>query len=149
MKRAERLKLITSIISSYQISTQEDLQSYLEQQGIEITQATLSRDIRELNIIKKRENGKSFYSFLTDEKSANRSNLQLHFARFVVKVATASVMVVVHTHLGEADLLANAIDAENRPTILGTIAGADTLLITCASENAAKTLVLEIKDALR
>lgn len=53
MKRAERLTLITSIITSHQIATQEDLQVYLEREGVEITQATLSRDIRELNIIKK------------------------------------------------------------------------------------------------
>lgn len=73
----------------------------------------------------------------------------MHFARFVVKVAAASVIVVVHTHLGEADLLANAIDSENRPSILGTIAGADTLLITCISETAATALLTEIEDAIQ
>ena len=60
--------------------------------------------------------------------------------------------MVVHTHLGEADLLANALDAladsGERPDILGTLAGADTLLITCASEKAAKALALEIENAL-
>ncbi|PCR99625.1 arginine repressor [Lactococcus fujiensis] len=149
MKRAERLTLITSIITSHQIATQEDLQVYLEREGVEITQATLSRDIRELNIIKKRENGKSFYSFLADENKESHTDLQMHFARFVVKVAAASVIVVVHTHLGEADLLANAIDSENRPSILGTIAGADTLLITCISETAATALLTEIEDAIQ
>ncbi len=148
MKRTERLQLITSMITNHRIATQEELQTRLQKEGVEITQATLSRDIRELHIVKKRENGKSFYSFFRRESGRNQSNLQQHFTRFAVKAAAASVMVVVHTHLGEADLLANAIDSENRTSILGTIAGADTLLITCSSETAAKTLLLEIKDAL-
>ena len=148
MKRTERLTLITEIVTGNKIATQEDLQASLEERGVSITQATLSRDMRELNIIKKRENGKSFYSFLHLESEVQRSNLQLQFSRFVVKVASSSVMVVVHTHLGEADLLANALDAQKRSDILGTIAGADTLLITCASAKAAKALVTEISDAL-
>lgn len=148
MKRAERLKLITEIISIEKIATQEDLQARLVKEGVKITQATLSRDIRELKIIKKREGGESYYSFLQTDEQPQRSNLQLHFTRFVVRVAAASVMVVVHTHLGEADLLANALDAEKRSDILGTLAGADTLLITCASEEAAQSLLAEIRDAL-
>ncbi|MFC4653164.1 arginine repressor [Lactococcus nasutitermitis] len=148
MKRDERLALIKKIVEKHEIATQEDLQAMLEEQGIVITQATLSRDIRELNIIKKRENGRSFYSFLPSDVAQTQSNLQAHFARFVIKVAYSSVMVVVHTHLGEADLLANALDDEGREDILGTLAGADTLLITCASELAAENLTTEIQNVL-
>lgn len=149
MKRDERLALITGIVSQNEIATQEKLQEILEQQGISITQATLSRDMRELNIIKRRENGRSFYAFLHHHVLMRHSSLHQQFSRFVVKVASASVMVVVHTHLGEADLLANAIDAEKRSDVLGTIAGADTLLIICASETEAEALVAEIRDVLR
>lgn len=150
MKRIERLNLITQIITKNKISTQEELKQMLEEQYVNITQATLSRDMRELNIIKKREHGSSFYSFLDLENGKRLSHLQLYFSRFVVSVASSSVMVVVHTHLGDADLLANALDAEQERTdILGTLAGADTLFIVCSSEESAQELVAEIEDALR
>ncbi|MEY8442940.1 arginine repressor [Lactococcus ileimucosae] len=148
MKREERLDLIKQIISENQIATQEELQSVLESKGVKITQASLSRDIRELHIIKKREEGKSFYVFLTELNSPSQSLLQQYFSNFVLKVSFASVNVVVHTHLGEADLLANAFDDEKRPEILGTLAGADTLLLICKDEQAARDLALEIEDAL-
>ncbi|AYG01295.1 MULTISPECIES: arginine repressor [Lactococcus] len=148
MKRNERLNLIKEIISKNQVATQENLQEILEAEGVSITQATLSRDIREMNIIKKRRDGKSFYSFLDGEDGRIQSELQLYFSRFVIKVASSSVMVVVHTRLGEADLLANALDAEEREEILGTLAGADTLLVTCVSEAAARALVVEIENVL-
>lgn len=148
MKREERLNIIRQIISENRIATQEELQGVLQSRGITVTQASLSRDIRELHIIKKREDGKSFYVFLTDVNDSSKSQLQHYFSNFVIKVASASVMVVVTTHLGEADLLANAFDEEKRPEILGTVAGADTLLVICADEKAAKKLVSEIKYAL-
>ncbi|QPS70770.1 arginine repressor [Lactococcus garvieae] len=148
MKREERLALIKQIISENKITTQEELQSVLESRGVKITQASLSRDIRELHIIKKREDGKSFYVFLTDFNAPSQSLLHQYFTNFVLKVDVASVNVVVHTHLGEADVLANAFDDEKRPEILGTLAGADTLLLICKDEQTAKTLAQEIEDAL-
>lgn len=148
MKREERLNLIKQIISENKIGTQEELQSVLESRGVKITQASLSRDIRELHIIKKREDGKSFYVFLTELNSPSQSLLQQYLTNFVLKVDVASVNVVVHTHLGEADLLANAFDDEQRPEILGTLAGADTLLLICRDEATAESLALEIEDAL-
>ena len=130
MKREERLDLIKQIISENQIATQEELQSVLESKGVKITQASLSRDIRELHIIKKREGGKSFYVFLTELNAPSQSLLQQYFSNFVLKV------------------LANAFDDEKRPEILGTLAGADTLLLICKDEQAARDLALEIEDAL-
>lgn len=73
MKREERLNLIKQIISENKIATQEELQSVLESRGVKITQASLSRDIREPHIIKKREDGKSFYVFLTELNSPSQS----------------------------------------------------------------------------
>ena len=85
---------------------------------------------------------------MTELNSPSQSLLQQYLTNFVLKVDVASVNVVVHTHLGEADLLANAFDDEQRPEILGTLAGADTLLLICKDEAAAERLALEIEDAL-
>jgi transcriptional regulator of arginine metabolism len=84
MKRDKRLEIIKEIVTNNKISTQEELQSLLLERGVEVTQATLSRDIRKLNIIKKRDKGESFYSFLTSGNSKINSDLQLYFYNFVI-----------------------------------------------------------------
>ena len=150
MKRDERLEIIRNLIATTRISTQDELQSLLEQEGVIVTQATLSRDIRKLNIIKKRDKGESFYSFLTLGNDKINSDLQLYFYNFVLSAESVGALVVIRTKLGEADLLANALDdeRENRKNILGTIAGADTLLVICRSEKDANVLTAEIKYIL-
>lgn len=150
MKRDKRLEIIKEIVTNNKISTQEELQSLLLERGVEVTQATLSRDIRKLNIIKKRDKGESFYSFLTYGNSKINSDLQLYFYNFVISAKSVGALVVIRTKLGEADVLANALDDErdSRTDILGTIAGADTLLVICASEKAANILTAEIKYIL-
>lgn len=101
-------------------------------------------------IIKKRDKGESFYSFLTSGNSKINSDLQLYFYNFVISAKSVGALVVIRTKLGEADVLANALDDErdSRTDILGTIAGADTLLVICASEKAANILTAEIKYIL-
>ena len=141
MKRDKRLEIIKEIVTNNKISTQEELQSLLLERGVEVTrEATLSRDIRKLNIIKKRDKGESFYSFLTSGNSKINSDLQLYFYNFVISAKSVGALVVIRTKLGEADVLANALDDErdSRTDILGTIAGADTLLVICASRKSGK-----------
>lgn len=150
MKRAERLNIIKDIVTNNKVSTQEELQNLLSNEGVVVTQATLSRDIRKLNIIKKRDKGESFYSLLTSGNEKIHSDLHLYFYNFVISATSVGALIVIRTKLGEADILANALDdeRENRTDILGTIAGADTLLVICASEKDATVLTAEIKYIL-
>ncbi|GBG97541.1 arginine repressor [Lactococcus termiticola] len=150
MQRTERLEIIKEVILEEKISTQEMLQKALSERGIEVTQATLSRDIRKLHIIKKREGNESYYGILDPEREKLQSQLHLYFYNFVISARSALNQVVITTKLGEADVLANAFDEgkNDRPEILGTIAGADTLLVICESEKAAKVLVAEINYVL-
>lgn len=147
MQRGERLNIIKEIVSNKKIATQEELQDLLVKQGVIVTQATLSRDIRKLNIIKKREEKGSFYSLLGTEKSEFQSQLELYFHNFALSANSSGPLVVIKSKLGEADVLANAFD-EDRPDILGTIAGADTLLVICASDKDAKALTKEINHII-
>ena len=94
MKRDKRLEIIKEIVTNNKISTQEELQSLLLERGVEVTQATLSRDIRKLNIIKKRDKGESFYSFLTSGNSKINSDLQLYFYNFVISVTSEPYTIV-------------------------------------------------------
>lgn len=141
MNKNERHQKIKDIINSREISTQEEIKEILEQNGISVTQATLSRDLREIGLLKLRsEDGKLYYS-LTERESSPFSDLVIPY---IHKVARAEFMLVLTTDLGEADVLANLIDAEKKSGILGTIAGADTLLVICQDSQVAAQLEEEL-----
>ncbi|HFI0236423.1 TPA: arginine repressor [Streptococcus suis] len=141
MNKAGRHELIKNMIRQEKIGRQTDIQKGLESQGIVVTQTTLSRDLRELGVIKIYENGRSFYSLAVEEEEANFVEL---LAQYAYKVDRASFILVLHSDLGEAALMANIIDAEKPSSILGTLAGADTLLVICRDEEAAKQVEAEI-----
>ncbi|HEM6306146.1 TPA: arginine repressor [Streptococcus suis] len=145
MNKAGRHELIKNMIRQEKIGRQTDIQKGLESQGIVVTQTTLSRDLRELGVIKIYENGRSFYSLAIEEEEANFVEL---LAQYAYKVDRASFILVLHSDLGEAALMANIIDAEKPSSILGTLAGADTLLVICRDEEAAKQVEAEINHYL-
>ena len=146
MNKAERQDLIKSMIQEEKIGRQADIQRNLEERGIFVTQTTLSRDLREIGLVKVYENGQSFYAITEDERE--RSFTQL-LADYAYKVQRASFILVLHSDLGEAALMANIIDAEKPETILGTVAGADTLLVICRDEAAAQAVEEEINRFLQ
>ncbi|HFI0035445.1 TPA: arginine repressor [Streptococcus suis] len=141
MNKAGRHELIKNMIHQEKIGRQTDIQKRLESQGIIVTQTTLSRDLRELGVIKIHENGRSFYSLVIEEEGVNFVEL---LAQYAYKVERASFILVLHSDLGEAALMANIIDAEKPSSILGTLAGADTLLVICRDEEAAQQVEAEI-----
>ncbi|HER7777542.1 TPA: arginine repressor [Streptococcus pyogenes] len=135
MNKMERQQQIKRIIQAEHIGTQEDIKNHLQKEGIVVTQATLSRDLREIGLLKLRdEQGKLYYSL--SEPVATPFSPEVRF--YVLKVDRAGFMLVLHTNLGEADVLANLIDNDAIEDILGTIAGADTLLVICRDEEIAK-----------
>ena len=142
MNKKDRQERIIRLIQEGNIGTQEEIKRYLQDDGISVTQATLSRDLRELGLLKLRNSdGKLYYSLST------QTNPQLDPAiySYVKKLERAGFMLVIHTNLGEADVLANIIEAENNDTILGTVAGADTLLVIWKDEMVASRLEKEIR----
>jgi transcriptional regulator of arginine metabolism len=152
------------------ITSQQQLSQILAAQGFEVTQATLSRDLDELEAFKAR-NAQGVMSYLlpdsveaaggvaaaasatgtTDDSSNGSSRIRPQMSKvlsgLVSSVATASNQVVIHTPSGAAQYVASVIDAEPPSSVLGTIAGDDTVLIILASETTAKeysSLLLEI-----
>lgn len=146
MNRQKRLDMIKSIISEGKVKRQNDLVAALAAQGIPVTQATLSRDIRDIGIAKIHHDGESYYAVLNSKDNA--PHFQAIFQQFVLTAKATGSLIVAHTRLGEADLLANAIDSSEMPEILGTIAGADTLLIICQTEQDTTALLAEITQAI-
>lgn len=142
MHKYERHHLIKEMIRRSRIATQKEIQNRLEAQGVEVTQTTLSRDLRELGLIKARSEGHSYY-VLPDRKET--ADFIKHVMGYIQRVERASFTLVLHTRLGEAGVASNIIDGERPQQILGTIAGADTLLVICRDEAAASQLEAELK----
>ncbi|KXT77836.1 arginine repressor [Streptococcus sp. DD13] len=142
MNKRERHQLIKDMVRNEKIGRQMDIQQRLEQQGVLVTQTTLSRDLRELGLTKVYEGNQSFYVLPSDQDTLSLGQV---LASSVTKVERASFILVFHTELGESALLANAIDAEKPENILGTIAGADTLLAICRDEASAMAVQEDIE----
>jgi len=130
----KRLQQILDIIDRKPISTQEELLAELELQGIITTQATLSRDIKELNLSK----GRVGESFVYKRPLTRDKNYQQYLKSAIKNIDYAVNNVVVKCLPGTASAVGAAIDQMNLAGILGTLAGDDTILIIAKSEQDAK-----------
>lgn len=140
MNKEERKAMIQAMVQQQKLGTQAEIKQGLEEQGVFVTQTTLSRDLRELGLIKIHQEGVSYYSL----PPTDISNFTQSLAKYVTKVDRASFVLVLHAELGEAALMANIIDNAHSSSILGTLAGADTLLVICRDEIAAKQVEADI-----
>ncbi len=133
-----RHEMILQLIQKHDISTQEMLRDLLEENGYSVTQATISRDIRQLKLRKRRTaSGLSCYA-KTPAAAAAPSNL---LADVVVKIDYAVNIVAVACHAGSAPAACAVLDRMQLPEIVGTIAGDDTIFILTRSEASAKQLI--------
>ena len=149
MKGLRQAKII-EIISNKNVETQEQLLEELRAAGFHSTQATISRDIKELHIVKELTTfGTYRYTSANDEMSGSFSNkLNTIFREAITKFDYARNLVVIHTLPGLASAAASAIDAMNMSVILGTIGGDDTVLVIMRDENSASAFVGEIHHLL-
>ena len=149
--KIKRQAMIMEIISSRDVETQEQLLSFLQEEGFRGTQATISRDIKELRIIKEMTKfGTYRYTSSAKDVSGTFSHrLNTIFQECVTGYDYAQNLVVINTLPGLADAAASAVDAMNMGFILGTIAGDDTVLIVMRDTNAAAAFCNEIKQILR
>jgi transcriptional regulator of arginine metabolism len=136
MTKTYRQGQILKLIRAKRISTQEDLAQELRSQGIAATQVTLSRDIRDLRLVKTRDG----YQEMAPEETGPQFSLLA--SEFLLDVLRAQNLVVLRTSPGHANTVAVALDRESWPEILGTIAGDDTILLI-APDNAAAEGVQE------
>lgn len=148
-----RHEKILEIISKYDVETQEELTEYLKAEGFAVTQATVSRDIKALRLIKVAANtsasdNKYKYS-VNNSKDENDSALGAKFksilGQSVVSIESAGNLVVVKTYAGMAQASAAALDSMNIKNTLGTIAGDDTILIVVRTNDDAAEFVRKIE----
>ncbi len=148
--KSQRQAKIMEIISNKNVETQEQLLAELQRAGFRSTQATISRDIKELRIIKELTSfGTYRYTAAADELGGTFSGkLNTIFRQCITSYDYARNMVVIRTLPGLASAAASAIDAMNMSVVLGTIAGDDTVFIVMRDDNAASAFVGEIHHLL-
>ena len=147
MKQNARQQTILDIISQKEVSTQGELTSLLKQAGFDATQATVSRDINELGLIKTNGTIKKFrYSIKKqDEQIIKMSKI---FKESVISFDTAMNLLVLKTFSGSANAAAAMIDKINIPQIVATIAGDDTILVITKSVEDVQKVLKTLKEYL-
>jgi transcriptional regulator of arginine metabolism len=144
MSKSARHKAILDVLDEGPVESQDFLQQRLERKGFDVGQATLSRDIHELKLLK----GPDGYRRV-DERAGAESVLPsvMHMARqFVLEIRLARNLLVVKTTVGSAQPVAAALDASHWPEVVGTLAGDDTVLVIAAGKKEAKALSRRIRE---
>lgn len=146
--KSQRQAKILEIISTINVETQEQLLQELEVAGFRSTQATISRDIKELRIVKELTTlGTYRYTTAAKEVPSTFSNrLNTIFRECVTRYDYAQNLVVIHTLPGLAGAAASAIDAMNMSVVVGTLAGDDTVMVVMRDNNAAAQFCGEISN---
>ncbi len=145
--KKERQAKILELISSEPIDTQEELQRKLIELGFDVTQATVSRDIKELRVVKLLDvNG--VYRYAVSGQTNAAKSLKYHdlFAHSVISVAYSMNDVVIKCHSGMAQGACAALDMMHCENVLGTLAGDDTIFVITKTEADAKNLVETLKE---
>lgn len=127
--KRERHGVILEVIRQHRITSQEGLRELLEARRIEVTQATLSRDMRELRLVKVPDPDGSSHYTLPEEWENNKPPLETLLPTLFVSAEGVGNMLVLRTMTGGAQPIALAIDWEEWPEVLGTIGGDDTILL--------------------
>ncbi|MBE6979271.1 MAG: arginine repressor [Ruminococcaceae bacterium] len=149
--KSQRQAKILEIISTINVETQEQLLLELERAGVRSTQATISRDIKELRIVKELTS-LGTYRYTTAAKevpSTFSGRLNTIFRECVTRYDYAQNIVVIHTMPGLAGAAASAIDAMNLSVIVGTLAGDDTVMVVMRDTNAAAQFCGEVSNLMK
>lgn len=148
MSKALRQKTLINIITNSNISTQQELQDKLRDNGFKTTQATISRDIKELSIVKTiSSDGVYKYDIPTSIKDKGKSPKELLkniFSEAVMSVNFAQNIVVIKCHTGMAQAVCAKLDSNDFESVVGTLAGDDTIFVVLKSE----TLAIEFVGML-
>jgi transcriptional regulator of arginine metabolism len=148
--KPERQRLIASLVSRRRIGTQHDLLAALATEGCLATQATISRDIRELGLEKTHDQlGRPRYVLAQNgRRSDPREALASVLSQFGRRALAAQNIVVVQSELGSAPAIARALDRLTHPLVVGTLAGDDTCLVITADSDGAEALARELEEII-
>jgi transcriptional regulator of arginine metabolism len=146
MSKLSRHAAIQELVSNEEIANQDEMRRKLYRQGHRVTQATLSRDIRELRLVKAAEG----YKLPQDEtEDAFLPSLERLIREFVYEAVPAQNLVVLKTSAGSAQPVSAALDAEEWDEVVGTIGGDDTVLVIAPDRKQAEKVAVRVRGYLR
>lgn len=147
--KVKRQEKILELVKKFEIETQEELAEKLNKAGFTVTQATISRDIRELKLTKIQRGAKQVYAALTENKFS-RSNKYIDILKHsFVSMDMAQNILVIKTASGTAMALATALDSLHWDEIVGTIAGDDTVMCAIRTVEDTKKLMKRLEEILQ
>ena len=151
LPKAERQRLIASVVGRRRVGSQHELQEALKRAGCEVTQATISRDVRELGLEKTRDAlGRPRYVLPgRGSRSDPRESLKGMLAQFGLRAVQAQNIVVVQSELGSAPAIARALDRIEHAKVVGTLAGDDTCLVITRDVKEARSVAAELAAAMQ
>lgn len=138
--KQQRQNTILQLIGSHQIASQEELKRLLSDGGLQVTQATLSRDLRELGIVRAPTESGARYLLPEMVSDEAKPSLDTLLPQLFSRIDGVSELIVLHTLPSGAQPIAEAIDSEGWPEVMGTLAGENTILIVCRSKEARAAL---------
>ena len=147
--KEKRQEAILELVKKYEIETQEELVEKLNKSGFAVTQATISRDIRELKLTKIQRGAKQVYAALTENKYSNSNKYIDILKHSFVSMDMAQNILVIKTASGTAMALATALDSLRWDEIVGTIAGDDTVMCAIRTVDDTKKLMKRLEEIIR
>jgi transcriptional regulator of arginine metabolism len=141
-----RQKLIVNVLQNGPAASQDDLRKALAKHGLKVTQATLSRDIHKLGLVKTTEG----YALANNDHAPEPTmpSVSRVLRDFVLEIREAQNLLVVKTSVGSAQPVAAALDGEEWPESVGTIAGDDTILVISPDRKSAHRLAIRIREMI-
>lgn len=148
--KRERQNAILELIGTREIGSQEDLRQLLHKKGWDVTQSTLSRDLRDLRVARvPTGNGVRYVAGESAGDDASRAPLAAIMPQLFLKLDGVGHLIVLRTVIGGAQPIASALDAEASNDILGTIGGDDTILLICRSDQARERVARRLTQLAR
>lgn len=147
--RYARQNKILDLIRTYEVGTQEKLAKLLRSSGFNVTQATVSRDIKELQLVKAvSENGKSCYAIPSKIEAPVSDRFKKILKETVQSIESAENIIVIKTLSGCANAAGEAIDTSDYPEIIGTIAGDNTMLVIVDKKESVPRLLETLREII-
>jgi len=146
--KERRQRAIADLIRTHTLASQEELAERLSALGYAVTQATISRDLEQMDAVKVRRGGQLSYALPDETRGAAPSRLAAVFRDWVRSVEPAGNLVVIKTPPGSAHLVGVVLDQSELPEIVGTICGDDTIFVACRAVKDATTVSSTLRDSI-
>ena len=149
--KSDRQTRILELISEQDIETQETLTKILKDEGFKVTQATVSRDLRDLKLSKELSHTGSYRYVAVPQRTSRAGNVKIHnaMADSIINVVYSMNNVVIKTYPGLAGAVATSFDSLHIETVLGCVAGDDTIIVITKSTEASADIAAKIKELMK